>query len=238
MNWESFKPFFHESWHSKMRNFVESEECDKIYAFLKKETKRGNKLAPLSSNVFRCFLETPLDDLMLILCGMSPYHIFRNNLPVADGLLFGCSITNYPQPSLDQWYTCLENELYEGLNLHYTRNPDVSYLAHQGVLMLNASLTCEMNKAGSHNLIWEPFMKYLFENVLDTTGVPIVLLGKEAAKMEKYIMPFTWIFRISHPASASYQGIEWSSEGMFKSINKILKERNNYEIDWLNLNPF
>lgn len=235
MNWDLFSHQFHESWHPKIKPFIESEECDKIYTFLKKESKRGKKIAPLSSNTFRCFLETPYDEIKVILVGLSPYHVFRNDLPVADGLLMGCSVTNYLQPSLDQFYKALEVEFYHGLNLHYIKNPNVSYLARQGVLMLNAALTTELNKAGSHLVLWEPFMKYLFEKVLDTVGAPIVFLGKESAKLERYTMPFNWIFKISHPASASYQGGEWDSEGTFKKINKILKDRNNETIRWLQI---
>lgn len=148
----------------------------------------------------------------------------------------GCSITNYPQPSLDQFYVAIENEFYNGMGLHIIKNPDVSYLAKQGVLLLNAALTTEVNKAGSHLLLWEPFMKFLFEKVLDTVGAPIIFLGKEAAKIERYTMPFNWIFKISHPASASYQGIDWDSEGTFKTVNKILKERNNETIHWVQIN--
>lgn len=233
MNWEKFEDKFHPSWHSKIRPFIESKECDEIYAFLKKESKRGKKIAPLSEHVFRCFLETPLDEVKVIIVGMCPYHVFRNSLPVADGLLMGCSITNYPQPSLDQFYTAVENELYNGLNLHYIKSPDVSYLAHQGVLMLNAALTTEYNKAGNHLHIWEPFMKYLFENVFFTIGTPVIFLGKDAAKLEKYVAPFTWVFKLSHPASASYKNTDWDSEGVFKKVNKLLKDRNNEEIKWL-----
>jgi uracil-DNA glycosylase len=235
MNWDLFKDQFHPTYHAKMRPFIESEQCDNIYKFLKKESARGKQLAPLSSNVFRCFLETPYDEVKVIICGLSPYHVFRNELPIADGLCMSCSITNYPQPSLFQFYTALENELYNGLELNHSKNPDLSYLAHQGVLLLNAGLTVEKNKAGSHNLLWEPFMKYLFEHVLDTVGTPIIFLGKEAQKLEKYTMPFNWIFRISHPASASYQGTEWDSEGAFRDVNRILKDRNNITINWLNV---
>ncbi len=42
----------------------------------------------------------------------------------------------------------IEKELYDGLDLEHVKNPDVSYLAKQGVLMYNAALTTEMNKAG------------------------------------------------------------------------------------------
>ena len=35
----------------KMRNFIESEECDKILSFLRTESKRDKRIAPLSHNV-------------------------------------------------------------------------------------------------------------------------------------------------------------------------------------------
>jgi hypothetical protein len=67
MNFEKFKRCFHESWHDKIRPFIESEECDNIYKFLKHESGRGKRIAPLSDNVYRCFLETPLDTLKVVM---------------------------------------------------------------------------------------------------------------------------------------------------------------------------
>ena len=238
MNWDLFKPLFHESWHSKMRPFIESEECDKIYAHLKDRSRKGHKVAPLASNVYRCFLETPLTDLKVILVGMCPYHTEKNGVFVADGLLMGCSNTDRIQPSLQQFYDAVERDVYNGLKLTSIKGPDVSYLAKQGVLMLNAALTTEINKAGSHMAIWEPFMKYFFEEVVAAEGAPIVFLGKEAAKLEKYTSPFTWVFKISHPASAAYKNSEWDSEGTFTKVNKILKDNNNFNIEWLDIVPF
>lgn len=235
MNWEKFKIFFHPSWHKKLRPFIESTECDEIYKFLKDEVRRGKKLAPSSSNTFRCFLETPLNDLKIIMLGMCPYHSFKDDKPIADGLLMSCSITGYPQPSLIKFYDAIEGELYEGLNLNSFRNPDLSYLAHQGVLLLNAALTVEYNVPGTHLKCWEPFMKYLFENVLDTAGVPVILLGENAKKCVKYISPFTNIFSVSHPASAAYGNKYWDPNGLFKDVNKILMDNNGYTINWLDI---
>ena len=237
MQWEKFKDQFHESWHAKMRPFIESEQCDKIYEFLKKESKRGKNIAPLSSNVFRAFRETSLDNLKVVMMGMCPYHTSIGGEYVADGLLMGCSITGKLQPSLEQFYKALEKELHEGLNLKYDKTPDVAYLANQGVLMFNAALTTEINKAGSHIALWEPFTRYFFENVIDTAGVPIIFLGKDAAKYERYVAPFTWSFVLSHPASASYKNTDWDTEGVFGKVNKILKDNNNYEIMWLYEEP-
>lgn len=239
MDWSKFKDRFHPSWHDKMKPFVESKECDKIFEFIKKESKRGKAIAPASMHLWRAFMETSLDDLKVVLVGLSPYHTLKNGSPIADGLLMGCSITQQIQPTLDQFYDALETEFYDGLNLNMIKDSDVSYLAKQGVLMLNAALTTEINKAGSHLDIWEPFMRYLFDEIINPTGVPIVFLGKDAGKYDNYTGLFTHTFVISHPASASYKGTKWDSEGVFKKVSKIIKENNNFEIDWIQTNaPF
>lgn len=237
MLWDKFKDNFHESWHEKMKPFIESEECDKIYAYLKKESGRGKKIAPLSSNVFRAFKETPLTNLKVVMMGMCPYHTAKNGIPVADGLLMGCSITDQLQPSLDKFYRGIEIELYNGLNLNKMVDPDVSYLAKQGVLMINAALTTEINKAGSHIALWEPFVKHFFE-CIETEGAPIIFLGKDAAKYKKLVGPFKWSFVTTHPASAAYKQCDWDTEGTFGKVNKILKDNNNFEIKWMEDLPF
>jgi uracil-DNA glycosylase len=239
MDWNKFKHQFHPSWHAKMRPFIESEECDKIYAYLKAESKRGKQVAPLSMHVWRCFRETSLDNLKVVMVGLCPYHTFKNDAPVADGLLMGCSITNHLQPTLQQFYDGVERELHDGLNLSYVANSDVSYLATQGVLMLNAALTTEMNKAGSHLDIWEPFIKYLFEEILNITGVPVLFLGKDASKYKKYTEIFSHSFVVSHPASAAYKNSEWDTEGVFSKLDILLEEGNGFGVQWLDIDlPF
>lgn len=234
MNWEKFKDKIHESWHEKLRPFIESEECDKIYAFLKAESKRGKVIVPQSDDVWRCFKETPLTDVKVVIVGMCPYHTMtRKGDIVADGLLMGCSHTNYLQPTLDQFYGGIERELYKGLALDRNKNPDVAYLAHQGVLMFNAALTTELNKAGAHQELWEPFVKYLFENVFQFSGIPFVFLGKDAGKTAKHLTGFDWQFPVSHPASASYKNTEWDTEGTFGKVNTLIKQNNGFEIEWL-----
>lgn len=233
MNWESFKDHFHESWHAKMRPFIESEACDKIYEHLKFESKRGKMIAPLSHNVWRCFKETPYNEVKVILIGMCPYHNIINGNIVADGLMMSCSVTGVLQPSLMQLYQGIEQELYGGFALDRNRNPDLTYLAKQGVFLCNAALTTELNKAGSHIELWEPLMKYLLEEVFAWTGIPIVFFGKEAGKLKKYVSPFTFSWSVSHPASASYKNGDWDTEGVFTKVNTLIMENNGFTIDWL-----
>jgi len=248
LNWSLFEPLFGETWAPRFKSFFMAGGFDPIYERLKSDTARGKRVAPLSSNVFRCFKETPFDELKTIVCGISPYHTFAGwsnrflpnanvdspskIFPVADGLALSCSSTGRLQPSLEQWYYACEQDIGKGLVLNMVKDPDLTFLAKQGVLLLNAGLSVEEGKPCSHNSLWEPFMKYLFEEVLVTNGVPIILLGKEASKLKRYIMPFTWIFELVHPAAASYQNIQWDSKGTFSAVNKILKDNNGETISW------
>ena len=232
MNWDKFKNNIHPSWHDKIKPFVQSEECDLLYAHLKKDSKRGKQIAPLSADVWKAFKLCPMDELKVVLMGMSPYHTFKNGKPVADGLMMSCSVTGYIQPSLQQLYSALESE-YNQHKGTYEVTPDLSYLAEQCVLLLNAALTTEKNKAGSHIEIWEPFIKYLFENVLVPLGIPVVFLGKDAGKYQRYMGIFSHSFVVSHPASAAYKGADWDSEGVFNKLDKLLMQNNGFSVGWL-----
>lgn len=231
LNWSLFEPLFG-TWASKIKPFFDSGGFDNIYMELKKLSQRGKKIFPESKNTFRAFIECPIDELKCVICGISPYHSIKNGIIIADGLALSCSNTKYLQPTLEQWYSACELELHKGLCVPCIKNTDLKFLANQGILLLNAGLTVEAMKPCSHNDLWEPFMQYLFEEVINQTGVPIIFLGKEAQKLQKYTAPFSWIFNLSHPASASYNGGEWDSQGVFKAIDKILWDRNKDRISW------
>ncbi len=233
MQWEKFKNNFHPSYWSKMQKWVESKDCDKLYSKLKERSKMGHKIAPSSYNTWRIFKELPLDEIKVIIIGMDPYNKFINGSSIADGISMSCSITEKLQPSLEKFYCGIENELYNGLNLSYNKNPDLLYLVKQGIFLGNSAYSVECNKPGSHISLWEPFQKYFFEEIVGYSGIPILLLGQEAQKLEKYITPFTHVFTLPHPVSASYTDSKWETLEVFGKINKIIKENNNFYIKWL-----
>lgn len=218
-------------WWPKIEPFFDNGGFDPIYQRLKADAKRGVQIAPLSSDVYKAFRKTSYSNLKCIIIGLAPYHSFTNNIPIADGLCMSCSVTGKLQPSLENFYKEIENQMYKGLNVHMIKDPDLSYLAEQGVLLLNAALTTSRGKPGDHLQLWEPFMMHLFENVF-TIGAPIIFLGKEASKLSKHIFPFTWYFEISHPASAAYSNEEWDSEGVFQKVSKILMDNHGENIEW------
>ena len=232
MEWESFKNKFHESYHEIMKPFIESDKCTEIYSFLKKESGRGALISPSSINTFRVFKEIALEDINAILLFQDPYFTFKDNLPIANGIALDCSITQKQQPTLKQFFYGIEEELYGGLSLDWsTEECDLSYLTEQGIMMLNASLTVEKDKAGSHKQLWKPFTNYVIEKIVNKYNIPIVLLGKDAQEYESLIT--SNVLKTFHPASASYNGGKWNTNGIFTKLNNIIWEQHKEIVLWL-----
>lgn len=230
---DKFKPLLGD-WYEKLEPLFDNGEMQKIYSFLKERGDKGHKIFPRPQQTFRAFTETPLSNVKVVMMGMCPYHNVHDNIPVADGLLMGCSNhEKYISPSLEQYYNAVETEFEEGLCLPCIRTGDVSFLSHQGVLMLNAALTVEMGKPGSHNPVWKEFISYLFCEIIGFLDCPVVLLGKEAEHFYGYLGILQWHFSLSHPASASYKGQKWDSEGVFTKVNKILTDKGEDPIKWI-----
>jgi uracil-DNA glycosylase len=225
MNWDNFKKHFHPSYERVIRPFIESRECDEIYSFLKKRSKEEG-VSPSSSDVFNSFKKTNFDELKVVMIGDGPYAEGGN-----DGLLLGCSERGIVSKQLGQFYTAIENDLYEGINLNYTKNPDVSYLSTQGVLMLPVALTTEVNNKGSHISLWKPFIKYLLEQVFAHSNIPVIILGQEASYLLKSpLKGITMMY--TDPASSDYS---YLSDDVFKNVNDILLRANGEKIDWLGI---
>lgn len=232
-----------EGWCRLLKPFIESDRFDAIFRFLKEESKVKKKtILPDSKDLFKSFLLCPPDKIRAIVLLMDPYPTVKKvkgiDTPIANGVPMDCSNTGIPQPSLDAWYDAIEQCYDLPLDSDIDRRVDLSYLLQEeGVLLLNSSLTVEKDKSNSHAAIWEPFMTYLFESVINEymTGLPIVLCGTSAQKYEKYINPMRhYILKVEHMAAASYQSRAWKHQEMFRWINEILKNNNGvyYQVRW------
>lgn len=236
LDWKKFAPLFG-TWADRIKPFFDEGGLDPVYSFLRGQSQAGKQIAPASMHTYRTFIETPLHDLKAVIVCQDPYFKFINGSPIASGVAMDCSITARVQPTLSHFYLGLEKELFDGLNLNYVQEYDLSYLSSQGVLLLNAALTVEKDKAGSHMTVWEPFTKFLLQNVISSTGVPVLFLGKEAARFELLLAGTNPTYTLSHPASAVYTGRPWETEGVFTKLNKHIWDSNKDTILWLPLDP-
>lgn len=231
MNYDKFKNQLG-SWSAELKDFIISEECNRIYNFLKERSGKGFSICPLSENTFRAFKECPIEDLKCIIVTMDPYPWFKEGVIVADGIPMSCANNSTRQPSLELFYDGMEDDLSGGLDLNMERPNDLSYLSNRGVLLLNSSLTTELNVVGAHKSLWYPFHKFLFENVISKKDVPIVLLGNQAKDIKPYISLKHEIIEAEHPAAGAWSKRPWKHENMFSEVNNILSKKGE-SIEWI-----
>lgn len=107
----------------------------------------------------------------------------------------------------------------------------------QGVLMLNAALSCIEGKIGSHTLLWRPFIRSLLTNLsLHTNGIVYVLMGSEAQSLESCINSrYNHILKTKHPLWYAKNNLPIPSD-IWIHINSILIGQNGYGIQWYESN--
>lgn len=239
IKWESLEGKLG-TWAKKIKPFWEEGGFDGIYEFLKKESNRGAKIAPLSSDTYKIFETVPIDDVNVIVLGMDPYNKFIDGVPIANGIALDCANLGLGkmQPSLEQFLNAIEKDVYNGLALDRCKFPNLDFMCKEGIFLLNSALTVEKDKAGSHSEIWKPFIQYLFENVFRYMDVPIIYLGKNAQYFQQYSFNKKLDFPLSHPASASYSKTNWDSEGVFKKVTDIVYKNNGVKLEWIEKLPF
>ncbi len=221
-------------WYEKLGPFFKTEEGNKLYEYLKMRSLKGHRILPTSDKTFRAFELTDPRNIRAVLVGLSPYPNYVGSIPCSDGLAFSNSLTMQESPSLRLFYDAMEKDL----GVKEFRNPNLSYLAKQGVLLLNYSLTCEKDKPTAHSDkgLWDDFNKFFYREVLaGVCGIPVVLIGKEAQRLEKHLLNICHpIKKVEHMAFSARQNRDWECDHLFSWCNRILKENNGEEsqIDW------
>ena len=222
---EKLKP---SGWANKLKGFIQSSDFDKILETLYNEREDGKRFTPPLKDVFRAFEQCPEKDLKIVFIGQDPYP----QLGVADGMAFSCGVTMKPQPSLRNMFEAIEETVYQGFPTY--QDPNLTRWANQGVLLLNTTLTCQVDKIGSHYSIWNEFVMYVFDMLNFTnSGLIFVLLGAKAQELESIIGPNHYILKASHPASAAYTKTTWDCKNIFLRANEII-EANNGKIHTIN----
>ena len=128
--------------------------------FLNKEYENFKDLAeiyPPKEIIFNAFNKFNIKDTKVIILGQDPYHGEQQ----AMGLCFSVPENINIPPSLKNIYKEIEQDI-EDCNKSNHTNGDLTYLAEQGVLLLNTSLTVRQSKPGSHSKIWNQFTELLF----------------------------------------------------------------------------
>jgi len=224
------------SWGDILKPFIVSPDCDEIYRQLRELKVAGKKITPVPEQLYRAFKECPYEDLKCVFILQDPYKNVIDGVRVADGIPMSCSNTGILQPSLKQWYDGIEDGIYGGLALDMDRDPDLTYLANQGVLLLNIALTTEIGESKAHiDLgIWNKFTEYTLKMLnLAHKGMIFVFIGSPAQE-------YNWIIdgksnikiNLEHPAYAARQNRKWLHQKVFTTINEALHKDIKETILW------
>lgn len=214
------------AWHRHLGPLLESAEMQVLAAFLRAEKARGKTIYPPGPLIFNAFNHTPFESVRVVILGQDPYH----GPGQAHGLCFSVPDGVPPPPSLQNIFKEQARDL--GLPIPPTGN--LTPWAEQGVLLLNAVLTVEQAKAGSHqNRGWEQFTDAAIQALAeDRDGLVFLLWGAYAQTKGRIIDNRRHcVLRAPHPSPLSaHRG--FIGCGHFSSANRYLQGRGQKPIDW------
>lgn len=188
----------------------------------------SKKVCPAAENVFRAFDLCPYNELKVVFVGQDPYP----QKDVATGILFG----NKADVPEDELSPSLKVVKEAAVNFEVPHNSIIfdqtlESWARQGILMINSALTVEMNKVGSHTMLWRPFISSLLKNISETNpGLIYVLFGSQAGTFQPYIKTGT-VIKVPHPAYNARTETKMNPE-LFTDINRELKSKYSTTIKW------
>ena len=216
---------------SSWKDFFEKEK-EKAYfrrleEFLDNEYK-NKVIYPPRDLVFNAFSLCPLDKIKVVIIGQDPYH----EPGQAMGLSFSVPSTCKVPPSLKNIYKEIEDDCNE---IFFNKDGDLTYLANQGVLLLNSILTVEQGKPLSHNT---KEYEELYHNILkelDELDYPLVFMlwGGNAKKQSVYLKnPKHLVLCANHPSPLSANRGGFFGCKHFSKANQFLTQNGIEPITW------
>ncbi len=182
---------------------------------------------PPKKLIFEAFNCCSFNDLKVVIIGQDPYH----GEGEANGLCFSVNDDITIPPSLKNIFKEIENDL--GIKDH---DKNLKRWANQGILLLNATLTVEKDKANSHkNLGWKTFTDAVIEKInAEKEGIVFLFWGNFAKNKGKKInRDKHLVLESGHPSPLSANKKMWFlNKKQFSETNNFLKSNGLSEIDW------
>jgi len=213
------------SWKEKLAPEFEKPYFSTLVQFVKNEYATKTVYPP-GNRIFNAFAQTPFDRVKVVILGQDPYH----EPGQAHGLCFSVNDGIPLPPSLQNIY----KELQDDLGIISPVSGNLERWAKQGVLLLNATLTVQAHRAGSHqNKGWEEFTDAVIHKVADEKEhVVFILWGAYAQKKGSFINPYKHlVIQSAHPSPLSvYRGFFGSKP--FGKTNEYLMRTGQTPIQW------
>ena len=217
-----------ENWNAALSREWESEYFAELVAFVKNEYSR-TRIFPPARAIFAAFDACPFDRVKVVILGQDPYHGDGQ----ANGLCFSVRQGIELPPSLINIYKEIGTEY--GRPDYMPPSGDLSRWARQGVLLLNATLTVEAHRAGSHQGHgWERFTDAAIE-ALNSGHEHLVFMlwGSYAIRKGALVDRNRHLVLTSpHPSPLSaYRG--FFGNGHFIKANEYLAANGREPIKWI-----
>ena len=219
-------PCIESSWKNAIGAEFQQPYMQNLRTFLRREKDAKKIIFPKSSNIFKAFEYTPVDDVKVVILGQDPYH----GMNQAHGLCFSVPPGVAIPPSLVNIY----KELYDDLGIPPVKHGCLISWAKQGVLLLNSVLTVEQGKAASlEGKGWEIFTDKVIAFLnQQPKKIAFVLWGSYAQRKGQVIDDSKHlVIKSAHPSPlSSYRGFFGSKP--FSKINTFLAANNQTPIQW------
>ena len=168
------------SWKAVLAEEFEKDYFSNLTKFVHEEYRTA-QIFPPGRQIFAAFDATPFNDVKVVILGQDPYH----DVNQANGLCFSVNNGVAFPPSLLNIF----KEIKSDIGTEIPQSGDLSRWAHQGVLLLNATLTMRAHMAGSHQgRGWETFTDAVIAHLArEREHLVFLLWGSYAIKKGAFI---------------------------------------------------
>ena len=213
------------TWAALLQREIESERHVELQRFVEQERVERTVFPP-AQYVYAALELTSFESTKVVVIGQDPYH----GTGQAHGLSFSVRGNTPIPPSLRNIF----QELFSDVSIQREQNGDLTRWAHQGVLLLNTTLTVREGEPGSHkDRGWEHITDAVISALNGKpTRVVFVLWGAHARNKKTLItQAHHVVIESAHPSPLSaHRGFFGSKP--FSRINSALEEAGISPIDW------
>ena len=201
-------------WDEILKDEFKKEYYLNLREFLKSEYSTRTVYPPMN-DIFNALRYTSYSDTRLVILGQDPYH----GPGQAHGLCFSVREGVKAPPSLVNIFKEIHNEYGE-----CPRSTELTYLARQGALLLNTTLTVREGAPQSHKgRGWEIFTDRIISLINEKPTPVVYLLWGANARAKKALItnPMHLVLESAHPSPLSaYNG--FFGNGHFLKANEFL----------------
>lgn len=213
------------SWKKALEDEFEKDYFKKLAQTIR-EAYANKTVYPPPKFVFNAFAHCPFDAVKVVILGQDPYH----GTGQAHGLSFSVQNGVATPPSLQNIY----KEIKDDLGIEIPASGNLERWADQGVLLLNATLTVEAHKPGSHqHLGWEQFTDAVIKTISDQKEhVVFMLWGRYAQEKGRIIDENKHlVLKAAHPSPFSANNGFFGCKH-FSKANAYLEAHGQEPIRW------